>query len=184
MSHDHESGAGRTGAPQDLEPVGGLSKRALDLCLAALLIVLLLPLISMLSLILFCLDRKSVLSRTTRLGFGGRRFDLLTFRTALIGSVAEEPEQPGSRPRLGRLLARSGADRLPQLWNVLRGELSFVGPAPQAPDDAFVRAPLRARPGVIALTCDEGDYRAHWTISGDLRRVWQALVSQRGQLLY
>ncbi|USA03056.1 exopolysaccharide biosynthesis polyprenyl glycosylphosphotransferase [Streptomyces lydicamycinicus] len=128
---------------------GGGSKRLLDLTLAASALVLTAPLLLGCALAVRLADGPGVLFRQERIGRGGRTFTLLKFRTwqpcdaqeaATRWSLADERRMS----RTGRLLRRTSLDELPQLWNVLRGEMSLVGPRPERP--FFVEQFLRACP--------------------------------------
>jgi exopolysaccharide biosynthesis polyprenyl glycosylphosphotransferase len=145
------------------------AKRTLDIVVACLVMVLVAPIVPLIVLLV----RRSpgpVIYRQTRVGEGGKLFTMYKFRTMEDG--AEEPGRPvyaeENDPRvtrLGRTLRRMHLDELPQLWNVLRGEMSMVGPRPERPE--FVRilegaVPFQARrllikPGITGwaqLRCD------------------------------
>ncbi|MFG2096696.1 exopolysaccharide biosynthesis polyprenyl glycosylphosphotransferase [Streptomyces sp. NPDC048612] len=143
---------------------GGGGKRLLDLTLAASALVVLAPVLLGCALAVRLAVGPGVLFRQERLGQGGRGFTLLKFRTwqprdtheaATRWSLADEPRMS----RVGRLLRRSSLDELPQLWNVLRGEMSLVGPRPERPFfvERFLRtcpeygARYRMRPGMTGL---------------------------------
>ncbi|QHC20942.1 sugar transferase [Streptomyces sp. GS7] len=117
---------------------GGPSKRLLDLALAAVALVAAAPLLAGCALAVRLLDGPGVLCRRERVGRGGRPFTLLTFRTLGPGE-AEGPAARGNAAgdartgSVGRLLRRTSLDGLPQLWNVLRGDLGLVGPRPEHP---------------------------------------------------
>jgi exopolysaccharide biosynthesis polyprenyl glycosylphosphotransferase len=145
------------------------AKRTLDIVVACLGMVLAAPLVPFIVLLV----RRSpgrVIYRQTRVGEGGKLFTMFKFRT--MDENAEEPGHPvyaeENDPRvtsLGRVLRRTHLDELPQLWNVLKGEMSIVGPRPERPE--FVRVlentvPFLARrllikPGITGwaqLRCD------------------------------
>ncbi len=116
------------------------AKRAFDLIFALLLLVLCGPLlaVAMLALWISSLGRDPVIYRQTRVGRGGRVFTLLKLRTMCM-----EAEPQGVRmatrndpriTRIGLILRRSRIDELPQLINVLRGEMSLIGPRPERPE--------------------------------------------------
>jgi lipopolysaccharide/colanic/teichoic acid biosynthesis glycosyltransferase len=107
-------------------------KRTLDLLLAILMVVLLAPIMTTVAvLVLFGLGRP-VFFRQIRPGRGGKPFELLKFRTMRPARDArEEKVTDGERlTPFGRWLRRTSLDELPELWNVLRGDMSLVGPRP------------------------------------------------------
>jgi lipopolysaccharide/colanic/teichoic acid biosynthesis glycosyltransferase len=137
--------------PATLE--AGLSshlRRSLDLAGAALFGVVSAPLWGSLALLVRLVDGGPVLYRQARVGRDGVPFDLLKLRTM------DGDEEGGRVTRLGRFLRRSRLDELPQLWNVLRGEMGLVGPRPERPElvARFVEAipgydlRHRLRPGI------------------------------------
>lgn len=96
-----------------------------------------------------------VLFRQERLGRGGRPFTLLKFRTMRVGGVGAQVTAGGDArvTPFGRFLRKFKVDELPELWNVVRGELSLVGPRPEVPRFVDLRSPLwqevlRVRPGI------------------------------------
>jgi exopolysaccharide biosynthesis polyprenyl glycosylphosphotransferase len=129
-------------------------KHAFDRVVAALLLLALSPVLLVVALAVRFSSNGPVLYRQARTGRDGRQFDLLKFRSMLIGGApgteAEIPATgvlldtdllgPGGvegddrRTPIGRFLRRSSLDELPQLWNVLRGEMSMVGPRPERPE--------------------------------------------------
>lgn len=114
----------------------GRSKRALDLSLALPAMVLLTPLLLGIALLVWILSGPPVLFRHERVGRDGRRFLLLKFRsmrtTPEAGTAITSAGDPRITP-LGRLLRRAKLDELPQMLNVIRGEMSIVGPRPEVP---------------------------------------------------
>lgn len=128
-------------------------KRALDATAAGLLLVCVLPLLLVCALAVRLSDGPGVLFRQERVGRHGRLFVLLKFRTlrpaddreaATKWSVAHDARMSA----VGRFLRRSSLDELPQLWNVVRGDMSLVGPRPERP--YFVAQFSRAYPGYAA----------------------------------
>jgi sugar transferase EpsL len=107
-------------------------KSILDRTSAALLLLLLWPFLAVLWLLVRFGLGSPVLFRQPRAGHGGKTFELLKFRTMTDARDAQGNLLPdGERlTRLGRALRSLSLDELPQLWNVLRGDLSFVGPRP------------------------------------------------------
>ncbi|MEV0092644.1 exopolysaccharide biosynthesis polyprenyl glycosylphosphotransferase [Streptomyces sp. NPDC050738] len=126
-----------------LEPVAGNrripgAKRALDLVVAGLMLLLALPVLLVCAAAVRMSDGPGVLFRQERVGMHGREFVLLKFRT-LRPADDREAETKWSVAHdarvgaVGRFLRRSSLDELPQLWNVLRGDMSLVGPRPERP---------------------------------------------------
>lgn len=130
--------------PLLLQPPG-TTKRALDLVLASAGMVLALPVMTIAALAIRCTSRGPVLFRQERVGYGGRPFVFYKLRTMIDGaeeikealSVFNEADGPVFKiardPRItfvGRLLRKTSIDELPQLWNVLSGDMSLVGPRP------------------------------------------------------
>lgn len=111
------------------------ARRMLDVAFALTLLVLLLPLLVLLALLVRVTSGAPVLFRQPRVGAGGREFTLLKFRSMRQDSAG--PEVTSSCDRrvtgLGRLLRRLSLDELPQLWNVLRGDMTLAGPRPEVP---------------------------------------------------
>lgn len=111
-------------------------KRALDLAVALPLVLLLLPLFGMLAIAIRLDSKGPILFRQTRTGICGRPFQILKFRsmTALEnGADVVQARQGDARiTRLGAVLRRYSLDELPQLFNVLQGDMSLVGPRPHA----------------------------------------------------
>ncbi len=161
------------------------AKRALDVVLAAALLLVLSPLLLVIALLVRATSPGPALFRQTRLGRGERPFTILKFRTMWLGGddsvhrryVAQlltETSPPfGGRPGLyklvgdprvtplGALLRRTSLDELPQLVNVLRGEMSLVGPRPATPWEVELfqprhRARFLVKPGITGL----------WQVSG------------------
>jgi lipopolysaccharide/colanic/teichoic acid biosynthesis glycosyltransferase len=119
----------------DRDTSGRLSKRVLDVIVAGALLVFAAPLMFAIS-IAVRLDRCGpALFRQQRIGYRGRPFVMIKFRS-MNGSDTGPAKlaHPGDRvTTVGRFLRRSRLDELPQLWNVLRGEMSLVGPRPHRP---------------------------------------------------
>jgi exopolysaccharide biosynthesis polyprenyl glycosylphosphotransferase len=116
------------------------AKRSADLVAALVALVLLSPVL-LLCAILVVLDggfRGGVFFRQERVGRNGRTFKVIKFRTMRPASSAESDTQwsisQDSRVRpIGRFMRRTSLDELPQLWNILRGDMTFVGPRPERP---------------------------------------------------
>ena len=113
-----------------------MSRRLLDVIVAGAAILFFLPLLLCIALAIFAEDGCPVFFSQTRLGQGGRHFQLLKFRKfgaaagtlGLPVTLADDPRLT----RVGRILEKSKLDELPQFWNVLRGDMSLVGPRPES----------------------------------------------------
>jgi Undecaprenyl-phosphate glucose phosphotransferase len=109
-------------------------KRGLDLTVALGLLVVLSPVLALTALAIRLTTKDSVLFRQSRRGFGGKQFEILKFRTMVVQPTTSQYVQATKNdPRitpLGSVLRRTSIDELPQLWNVVRGEMSLVGPRP------------------------------------------------------
>ncbi len=114
-----------------------LLKRSLDVAVAGLGLIVLAPVLAAIAIAIRAGSRGPALFRQERVGLDGRRFDMLKFRTMVPEAEAAGPKMTTrDDPRttgLGRLLRRTSMDELPQLWNVLKGEMSLVGPRPERP---------------------------------------------------
>lgn len=156
-------------------PVGWrhrLGKRVFDLGLVLVFAPLHVPLMALIAFAVVLSSPGGVLHRQTRVGRGGRLFVLLKFRTmradaeTASGPVLCCPGDPRVT-RVGRFLRRRRLDELPQLWNVLRGEMSLVGPRPERPEltagfDALPHYGLRhlLQPGLTGVAQLVGGYAA------------------------
>jgi lipopolysaccharide/colanic/teichoic acid biosynthesis glycosyltransferase len=147
-----------------------LLKRIFDITVAMIGIVVLSPLlISIAFLLKLGSPRGRILYSGERVGRYGKRFRLLKFRTMVAHADSMGgPSTPDGDPRvthLGRVLRKYKLDELPQLWNVLAGQMSFVGPRPEVPQYASLLTEqeqdvLSVRPGITdwasLWNCDEG----------------------------
>lgn len=138
------------------------TKRALDVVLAGAGLLLLSPLLATVALAVGLSSPGPVLFRQERLGRGGRTFRILKFRSMRQGAAGPSVTAGGDGrvTRLGRLLRRSKVDELPQLWNVLVGDMSLVGPRPEVRRyadhfPADYRRILEVRPGITDLAAVE-----------------------------
>jgi len=154
-------------------------KRTVDVVVAAMSLVLLFPLLLAIAAVIRITSPGEVLFRQTRCGLGGRRFTLYKFRSMvnnaeqlraelhqlneLDGPAFKISDDPRITP-IGRILRRFSLDELPQFWNILRGDMSFVGPRPAIPGEVekyepWQRRRLRMRPGLTCIWVLEG--RSH-----------------------
>ena len=139
-------------------------KRVLDLVVAAMMLIVAAPAILLAAVLIKLTSPGPVLYSQTRLGRKGRPYTIYKLRTmvhkceSLTGPCWATPQDPRITS-LGRLLRNTHVDELPQLWNVLRGEMSIVGPRPERPEFipqlesalAGYRDRLLVRPGLTGL---------------------------------
>jgi exopolysaccharide biosynthesis polyprenyl glycosylphosphotransferase len=132
-----------------LSPSSRVLKRTFDVLVASLILIVLAPLLLLIALAIRLTSPGPVLFRQTRVGRNGREFRMLKFRTMVHGADERKhelldlnaaapmfkiPDDPRTT-RIGRFLRRRSLDELPQLLNVLRGNMSLVGPRPLIPDE-------------------------------------------------
>jgi lipopolysaccharide/colanic/teichoic acid biosynthesis glycosyltransferase len=135
-------------------------KRLFDLVVAACALALLSPLLALAALAVWLSSPGPVVYRGVRVGRGGSEFSILKFRSMRVDPLASRDITVHEDPRVtstGRLLRATKVDELPQLWNVIRGEMSLVGPRPESPRyvaqyTSEQREALCARPGITGLT--------------------------------
>ena len=160
-----------------------LLKRSLDLAVSCFALLLLSPAFGLIAL-LVKLDRGPVFFRQTRIGLMGREFKMLKFRSMIVDADAKWKDVLPSNgkengvtvlirndpriTRIGNILRKSSLDELPQLINVLRGEMSLVGPRPPLPREVAKytqadRRRLLVKPGMTCL----------WQIGEREGRVWE-----------
>lgn len=161
-------------------PRGGVSKRAFDVLAASTMLIFALPAMFFIAVIMFSTDRGPIFFGHERIGLNGRRFRCLKFRSMVVNSQEalqrhlelfpqaraewEATQKLRNDPRitrLGRFLRVTSLDELPQLINVIRGDMSLVGPRPIVEDEVVRYADDIAhysavRPGITGL----------WQVSG------------------
>ena len=145
---------------------GLVSKRTLDICLSLAGLAMLLPIIGLVAAAVLICDGRPVLFRQLRPGRRGRAFTLLKFRT--MREVSGTPLSDGERlTHLGLILRKTSLDELPQLWNVLRGDMSLVGPRPLLmqylpyyTEDERIR--FTVRPGITGWAQVNGRNLSSW----------------------
>lgn len=161
-------------------------KRAMDLIVTSLLLIVLLPLMTVIALVIILTSPGPAIFRQRRVGRSGTLFTAYKFRTMRLGAEEEVTrfihlnEATGplfkirNDPRLtpiGKVLRRLSFDELPQLWNVLRGEMSLVGPRPPIPSEVdqyedWHKKRLEVPPGVTGL----------WQVSGRSELTFEEMV--------
>lgn len=184
------------------------AKRSLDLAGAGLLLMLVLPVLALLAVAIMLDSPGPVLFRQERIGRGGKRFKLAKLRSMSVDAEARRAEllalskdeewlhldHDPRVTRVGRLLRLTSLDELPQLWNVLRGEMSLVGPRPLVVEedrmvDDWARGRLDLTPGITGLWQVLGRtsirfeemmtldylYVTNWSLWGDVRLILRTL---------
>ena len=156
-----------------LGPVGGRAKRAVDLAVALPAAIALAPVMAAVAVAIRRDSPGPALFRQRRIGYAGRPFTLLKFRTMVVGAegmgAGLAVVHGDSRiTRIGTTLRRLSLDELPQLWNIVRGDMSLVGPRPTVAAqveryDARQRRRLLARPGLTGLAQVSGRNTIPWS---------------------
>jgi lipopolysaccharide/colanic/teichoic acid biosynthesis glycosyltransferase len=175
-------------------------KRVIDRVAAAALLVLFAPLLAIVALWILLDDGRPILLAQERVGKQGRHFRMLKFRTMVPNAIelgqklkltddmyGVVPNDPRIT-RAGRFLRRTGLDELPQLWNVLRGEMSLVGPRPDVVEQVanysdHDRGRLAVEPGITGLAQINGREEIPWParIEQDLWYIqnWSILLDAK-----
>jgi lipopolysaccharide/colanic/teichoic acid biosynthesis glycosyltransferase len=167
-------------------------KRAIDVGGALALLVVVSPVLAVAALLVRMAMGPPVTFRQTRAGLHGRLFTLVKLRTMRNGAGDDD----GRLTALGRRLRATSIDELPQLWNVLRGDMSLVGPRPLLPSYLARYSAEQARrhdvpPGITGLTQVSGRnglaweeklaldvwYVDHWSLRLDLWVLWRTLAT-------
>jgi lipopolysaccharide/colanic/teichoic acid biosynthesis glycosyltransferase len=154
-------------------------KRALDIAVSLTLLVALTPLIALVAIVVVLDSRGSAFFRAPRVGHRGRHLRMLKFRKMhdRAAGIPLTTDDDDRFTRFGAFLAKSKLDELPQLWHVLRGDMSLVGPRPETEDfvlhhrEAYAEI-LTVRPGVFGFSqiafvaegriLDEADPLSHY----------------------
>ena len=186
-----------------------VTKRVLDVALSLAVLIVTAPVLVLTALLIRLAEGGPVIFRQERIGLGGRTFTVYKFRTMRVGAEEEHDlvralnarEGPLFKARvdprvtrLGRYLRSTGIDELPQLWNVLNGTMSLVGPRPALPQevaefDTELRTRETVRPGITGLWQVEArdnpsftEYRRfdlfyidNWSVTLDFVILWSTL---------
>lgn len=164
------------------------SKRLIDVGGAALVLALAAPLCLLAAVAILANSGRPVLYRARRLGRHETEFDMYKFRTMRVGADAQGPGiTAGGDPRItqvGAILRRWKLDELPQLLNVLRGDMSLVGPRPEDPRylplySSAQRAVLTAKPGITGPTQIAFRHEERLLAGQDVERAYQTRLLPR-----
>ncbi len=184
-----------------------VSKRAADVSICTIALFLLAPAMALIAIVIWLTSGKPVLIRQHRVGRDGRIFPIYKFRSLPAEALTESDDRWSVTPanEWSALLRAMGLDELPQLWNVLRGDMSLVGPRPERP--RFVEQFSRLypaygsrhalRPGITGWAQVHGSrgdtsierrieydlfYLQHWSLKLDLRILFMTLTTVLHQL--
>lgn len=192
-----------------------VTKRVLDLVLGTIGLVVALPVIAMAGLAIKLDDRGPVFYRQQRVGMDGKPFKIIKLRSMYVdtdktpqaeqhrhGSIFHKRTSDSCVTRVGKILRATSIDELPQLFNVLGGSMSVVGPRPLAvgeagTDAAFIEHREHVKPGMTGLWQVSGrsdledkdrirldvSYAGNWSVVGDLVIIWRtvgAVLKRKG----
>lgn len=154
-------------------------KRIFDLLISATLLLALLPLLGVIALLLLISEGRPIIFRQVRIGLGEQPFTIYKFRTMREGEKAHVHDRPIA-PRhdepyitpLGAILRRSKLDELPQLWNIICGDMSLVGPRPLPTEDLLPGGWMRNISEEDRLRREEWRSQRHKVLPG-LSGSWQ-----------
>jgi lipopolysaccharide/colanic/teichoic acid biosynthesis glycosyltransferase len=141
-------------------------RRAVDLAVAVPALVVLTPVIAVIAVLVRLRMGRPVLFRQQRSGKHGEEFAIVKFRTMRAERFPGEPDADRT-PALGHRLRRTSLDELPQLWNVVRGDMSLIGPRPTLPEQVarygeHERRRLAIRPGLTGWAQVNGRNAISW----------------------
>ncbi|MGH3998693.1 MAG: sugar transferase, partial [Pseudonocardiaceae bacterium] len=141
-------------------------RRAVDIVVAIVVMVVVAPAAAIVAILILAGMGRPVLFRQRRVGWGGAPFTVVKFRTMRPPAWPGEPDDQRT-PRLGAFLRASSLDELPQLWNILRGDMSLIGPRPTLPEQVEHYTPrqrlrLAIRPGLTGWAQVNGRNSLSW----------------------
>ncbi len=159
-------------------------KRLLDIVFSAAGLVLLSPILLLIAVLVRCSSGRPVIFRQIRIGRDGKTFPMYKFRTMVVGAETAEGGVYSDRndrrqTKIGKLLRITSLDELPQLINILRGEMSFIGPRPPLtyhpwPLENYTQKQLRmfeVRPGITGWAQVHGRKQVEWNRRIELN-IW------------
>ncbi|WP_433802914.1 sugar transferase [Actinomycetospora sp. CA-084318] len=141
-------------------------RRAVDVVVVLVLALVAAPICLVVAVLVLLSSGRPVLFRQRRSGLGGREFDIVKFRTMRPLRHPDEPDAD-RQSRLGRFLRWSSLDEIPQLWNILVGEMTFIGPRPTLPEQVarystHERGRLAVLPGITGWAQVNGRNALSW----------------------
>lgn len=188
-----------------LSPVNKILKRIFDIAFSSIVLLILLPLYPLMALIIKWQSPGPILFRQKRTGLDGRTFTILKFRSMHVNAEADSLQATKKDPRIFRFgdwMRRTNVDELPQFWNVLKGDMSIVGPRPhmlahtEFYSEQINKYMVRhfVKPGITGwaqVTGYRGEtselwqmegrvkrdiwYMEHWSIWLDIRIIWKTI---------
>lgn len=147
---------------------GYIVKRIFDILVSAFGLIFLSPVLCLIGLLIFCAMGRPVLFVQSRIGWKSRAFLLVKFRTMNASGTENHATDAQRMTALGRFLRRTSLDELPELWNVLRGDMSLVGPRPLLVEYLPYYTPQQARrhdvlPGLTGWAQVNGRNATSWS---------------------
>lgn len=170
-----------------------LIKRVLDIIASVIIGLILCPLLLIIAIVIKCDSRGPVIFKQKRVGIDGRLFTIYKFRTMVenaeslfkldinkdnLGNLIFQDKNDSRVTKVGSFLRRTSLDELPQILNVIIGNMSLVGPRPEIPDVAdyyndFQKLRLKVKPGItgLAQVCGRGEIELDRTINYDIEYI-------------
>ncbi|HBW13340.1 MAG TPA: lipid carrier--UDP-N-acetylgalactosaminyltransferase [Proteiniclasticum sp.] len=179
-------------------------KRLFDIVFSFISIIILTPIFFLIAILIRVDGKEKILFRQQRLGLHSKPFNILKFRTMKVDApniAAKDIDNDAYVTRVGKVLRRTSLDELPQLFNILVGQMSFVGPRPLIPNEGEINS-LRSQAGVDEIrpgltgwaqvvardTCDDLEklsldvfYKENESFLLDLKIILRTFTSLRGK---
>ena len=169
----------------------GAFKRGIDLLFSMLMLLLLLPLFLLVAVVIKLDSAGPVFFRQERTGKNGKVFKIMKFRSMVADNDVRDASCEDKYTRFGKILRRTSVDELPQLINVLKGEMAFIGPRPWVPEyfenmNERERGRVMVRPGITGLAAAKGrnDLSIFEKINYDLEYVANYSLRQDVKIIF